>query len=99
GVGRGLSRVALRSEVVRQRIGGEANDPAVTDSLSRIAETSRELVDAMDDIVWAINPERDTLSDLVHHMRRFTQDVLGASDVELIFRAPELPDDVALGPD
>jgi ligand-binding sensor domain-containing protein/signal transduction histidine kinase len=98
-VGSGLSRVAILSEVVRQRIGRETAASDVAEPLSRIAETSRELVDTMDDIVWAINPERDTLSDLVYHMRRFTQDMLGASEIELVFRAPDSSDQLTLGPD
>src|SRR5205823_12522505 len=67
-IGSGLSQVAILSEVVRQQ---SHDDPATSEPLARIASTSRELVDSMSDIVWAIDPRRDTPGDLAHRMRRF----------------------------
>jgi signal transduction histidine kinase len=43
----------------------------------------------MSDIVWAINPQRDHMSDLTQRMRRFASDTLTARDIRLRFRAPE----------
>jgi signal transduction histidine kinase len=62
-----------------------------------IANASRELIDAMSDIVWAINPQKDHLSDLKQRMRRFAADVLTARNIELDFRAPLDETDIALG--
>ena len=56
--------------------------------LVRIATTSREVVDAMNDIVWAIDPHRDSLDDLTRRMRRFASDVLASRGVDLQFVAP-----------
>jgi signal transduction histidine kinase len=96
-IGASLSQIAILAEVARQR---SARDlPGAGDPLARIAETSRGLVDSMSDIVWAVNPEADSLSDLVHRMRRFAEDTLGASDIELTFRAPEGGEDLRMGPD
>ena len=80
------------SEVAQNRAGGQ-NAPALT----TIANSSRELIDAMSDIVWAINPQKDHLSDLNQRMRRFAADVLTARNVELDFRAPMQDKDVELG--
>lgn len=85
-IGASLSQIAILSEVVNQRIG--ANGSNVTEPLRMIAGTSRELVDAMSDIVWAINPRKDHLSDLSQRMRRFTSDILSARDIHFSFRAP-----------
>ena len=52
----------------------------------------------MSDIVWAINPEVDSLSDLAHRMRRFAEDTLSADDIEVSFKAPDLRQDPRLGP-
>src|SRR5581483_5523150 len=95
-IGSSLSQVSTLSEVVTRRLG---NDPKVAEQLSVIAELSRSLVDSMNDIVWAINPKRDRLSDLVHRMRRFASDVFTARDIEFRFKAPELRHDVRLSPD
>jgi signal transduction histidine kinase len=98
-IGSGLSLVAILAEVVRQRAGGTRSDPDLGQPLTRIAETSRALVDSMDDIVWAINPEHDTVSDFVQHVRRFSGDVLGSGEIDLVFETPETLPDAPLGPD
>jgi signal transduction histidine kinase/ligand-binding sensor domain-containing protein len=69
-IGASLSKIAILSEVVHQRVAPVAPDDAeINEPLEEIAGTSRELVDSMSDIVWAINPERDHLSDLIQRMR------------------------------
>ncbi len=96
-IGASLSQMAILAEVARQR--GEGSGSETGDALGRIAETSRGLVDSMSDIVWAINPEADSLADLVHRMRRFAEDTLSGSDIDLTFRAPDTREDLKLGAD
>jgi signal transduction histidine kinase len=57
--------------------------------LTRIASTSRELVDAMSDIVWAINPRKDSLGNLTQRMRRFATDLLSARGIKFRFDVDE----------
>jgi signal transduction histidine kinase len=85
-IGSNLSRIAILSGVASQQV-DEANLP-VKQPLSVIATTSRELVDSMGDIVWAINPNKDHLSDLVQRMRRFASDVFTARNIDFHFSAP-----------
>jgi ligand-binding sensor domain-containing protein/signal transduction histidine kinase len=88
-IGASLTQIAILSEVVNQRIGTNgAKASSVIEPLKMIAGTSRELVDSMSDIVWAINPRKDHLSDLSQRMRRFASDILGARDIDFRFRAP-----------
>src|SRR4029079_18839443 len=61
-IGSSLTQISILSEVVRQRI--DASDAQLSSPLSMIAGASRELVDSMSDIVWAINPQKDHLNDL-----------------------------------
>lgn len=81
-IGANLTRIAVMSEVARQR---HATDAATGDPLASIAALSRESVGAMADIVWAIGPERDRIGDLVRKMREHADDVLSALDVRLTF--------------
>lgn len=74
-------------------------DPDLDGPLSRIAASSRELIDSMSDIVWAVNPKRDRLRDVVQRMRRFASDTLSARDIELSFSAPHSETDLRLGAD
>jgi len=85
-IGSSLSQIAILSEVSRRRLGEEQN--GVGESLAQIANTSRDLVDSMSDIVWAINPRRDRLGDLAQRMREFAGDVFTAREIEFSFRAP-----------
>ena len=95
-IGSNLSLVAMLSEVVRHQVEG---DGQVGERLSLIARISRELVDGMSDIVWAVNPQKDRLGDLTQRMRRFASDILSARDVALRFTATGLAPDLKLGAD
>jgi len=46
-------------------------------------------VDAMSDIVWAVNPNRDHLSDLTQRMRRFASEVFSARGIRFHFDEPD----------
>jgi ligand-binding sensor domain-containing protein/two-component sensor histidine kinase len=92
-IGSSLSQIAVLSEVARRQVDGNVS---VSKPLSTIATTSRELVDSMSDIVWAINPNRDHLSDLAQRMRRFASDLLTANDIEFRFDAQEMESPVRL---
>jgi ligand-binding sensor domain-containing protein/two-component sensor histidine kinase len=86
-IGSNLSRIAILSEVAGRDLA--RGDPTVKQRLAQIGSVSRELVDSMGDIVWAVNPARDRLRDLVRRMRHFADDVLSARDIALSFRAPQ----------
>jgi signal transduction histidine kinase/ligand-binding sensor domain-containing protein len=94
-IGSSLTQIAIMSEVA-QRNGADAR---AAEPLKRIAGLSRELVDSMSDIVWAINPKRDHLGDLAHRMRRFASDVLTGVGAEMEFRTPVERADALLGAD
>jgi signal transduction histidine kinase/ligand-binding sensor domain-containing protein len=85
-IGSSLSQIAIMSELAKR--GG--NGAAVTD----IANLSRDLVDAMGEIVWAINPRHDHVSNLLHRMRRFAADILEARDIAMDFRTVGLERDL-----
>ena len=81
-IGSSLSEIAILSEVARTSAGG---DVRVAEPLGRIATLSRESVDAMGDIVWAIDPHRDTPTHLAQRMRRLASDVLSARGIDVRF--------------
>jgi PAS domain S-box-containing protein len=93
-VGSTLTRISLLSEVVRQQVDSAST---VVDPLTSIASLSRELVDSMSDIVWAINPTKDHLSDLSQRMRHFVSDLCTARQIEFRFRTPSTEHDIPVG--
>ena len=54
-----------------------------------IARIARESVSSMSDIVWAINPARETLLDLTRRMRQHADELFTLRDIELRFDAPD----------
>ena len=95
-IGSGLSQIAVLSEVIRQQ---RPEDPEIARPLERIATTARELVDSMSELVWAINPQRDSLADLSQRMRRVASDLLPGRGIALTFRAPAGVDEIRLAAD
>ena len=94
-IGSSLTQIAILSEVACQQL-SHPNDEKALGPLSRIIGVSNELVEAMSDIVWAINPKKDHLSDLLQRMRRFASDVLAARGIAFRFHTPT-SEDIALG--
>ena len=93
-IGSSLTQISILSEVMRQRVGRD--DSTENEQLSMIGASSRELVDSMSDIVWAIDPRKDHVSDLVQRMRRFASDVLTARNIEFNLRLPDSDGDLRL---
>lgn len=73
-VGASLSEIAILSEVARRQLDGEANE----ERLRRIAETSREMLDSLGQIVWAVNPRNDRLPALAGYLREHAARFLDA---------------------
>ncbi|HKX83684.1 MAG TPA: PAS domain S-box protein, partial [Pyrinomonadaceae bacterium] len=95
-IGSSLTQIAVLSEVARGQA-SQLNADGVSTPLERIKNVSRELVAVMSDIVWAINPQKDYLNDLVQRMRRFGSDVLSGRGIGFEFTAPEMDGATELG--
>ena len=94
-IGSNLSLIAGLSEMVGQH--ARQVDSQIAEPLSVIAMVSRRSVDAMSDIVWAVNPRRDNVVDLAHRMRRFASDRFSARNIEFHFDAPNPNQNVKVG--
>ena len=96
-IGANLTKIAILTEAEQQQLRSGAQ--RVVGTLPSIARISRESVASMSDIVWAINPKRDSLLDLTRRMRRFAADAFTARDITFSFRAPSAEQDIKLGAD
>ncbi len=96
-IGAGLSRVAILSEVVKQQVSGKAEQSVPM--LTEIADSARELVGAMREIVWAIDPRRDELGNLTSRVRQFASDVLDAQGINWDFQTPPELEQIKLDPE
>jgi signal transduction histidine kinase len=74
-LGANLTRISLLSQSAQ----GELHHPGqAAAQLNRIYDTARELTRALDEIVWAVNPEHDTLDSLANYLGKFAQEFLGS---------------------
>lgn len=97
-IGANLTKIAILSEVAQQQLGQKinGNENGKDNLLSSVAEISRESVSAMGDIVWAINPKKDSLIGLTRRMRQYAEEILERRDISLVFDAPTPAPDLKL---
>jgi len=77
-LGSSLTRISLLSQSARAELDDR---PAAAADVDQIYTTARELTRAMDEIVWAVNPQHDTLDSLVAYLGRFAQKFLSAAGI------------------
>jgi ligand-binding sensor domain-containing protein len=80
-IGSGLTEIAILSEAAGQKWAGTS--PQVAPALQKISEISGALIDSMSDIVWLVNPKRDSLYDLLLRLKDSYDEVLTAAGISL----------------
>jgi signal transduction histidine kinase len=86
-LGAGLTQITLLSELARR----DPPEQAGT-HLERISESARKMTRAMDEIVWAVDPQHDTLSGLMDYVSAYTEDFLRTAGLPCRMDLPaELP--------
>lgn len=83
-IGSGLTRIALTSEMLLHQK-KETDAVGQFPLLQRIGNTSRELIEAMSDIVWSIDPKNDTLGKVVERIHIFANDMCDSGKIECSF--------------
>ena len=74
-VGAGLTQITLLTELARR-------EPEQTGKhLDRIAGSARQLTRAMDEIVWAVDPQHDTLNGLMDYISAYAEDYLRTAGI------------------
>ncbi len=93
-IGANLSKISLLSDVVNMQM-PEANAESKR-MLTTIAEVSRSSVGSMRDIVWAINPNRDSVLEMTRRMRQHAEETFVPNNISVKFDAPETGADAKL---
>ena len=85
-LGSGLTIIAILSEVVKKQLSIPAK---AKETLDKIAESSRDLVDNLQDIIWVLNPKNDTPESLSSYIREYGLKYFEPLSVQLEFVYPE----------
>jgi ligand-binding sensor domain-containing protein/two-component sensor histidine kinase len=83
-IGSNLSTISLLSRRAQKQ---HANGEAAGEDLAAINRISRQTASAIREIVWLINPEYDTMRDLVTRMKEAADSILAGIDCQ--FQSPE----------
>lgn len=72
-LGSGLSKISLLAEYSKPHLNGNT---ALNSNISSISRTSKELIENMRDLVWALHTENPTLDNLAAHIHEYASDFL-----------------------
>ena len=84
-MGSKLTKISFLSERAQGETDG--NGPLAV-KIESIAETSRELLQTMDEIVWVVNPRNDTLENLVAYLSHYAEEYFQNTPVDCEMRLP-----------
>ncbi len=87
-IGSGLTKITMLSDIARKK----AESPEMAGNLSKITTYSKSVGEALNEIVWAVNPNHDTLASLVAYMKNSAGQML--EDTGMHYRL-DFPDHVA----
>jgi ligand-binding sensor domain-containing protein/signal transduction histidine kinase len=78
-MGAKLCRISFMSEHVRR---SETIPAALQEHIRSMSDDSREVLRSLDEIVWAVNPEKDTLEHLVFYIVQYAREYFRRTGIE-----------------
>lgn len=84
-IGSKLTKISFMSERAKRELQGQE---LVAQKLDSIAGTSRDLLQTLDEIVWAVNPHNDTLEHLAAYLGQYATEYLQNTAVECELHMP-----------
>lgn len=85
-IGSKLTKISFLSE--HARVDAKTEGP-LAGKIESIAETSRELLQTMDEIVWVVNPRNDSLEHLAAYLSHYADEYFQNTSVECEQRLPQ----------
>ncbi|HTR40784.1 MAG TPA: triple tyrosine motif-containing protein, partial [Pseudomonadales bacterium] len=79
-MGAKLCRISFLSEHVRRNSNGSGSE--LHNQIVSISDASREMLHSLDEIVWAVNPQNDTLEHVVSYIGHYAQEFFQETGVE-----------------
>lgn len=92
-VGASLTQIAFLSERVKS---AGADVAEVGRWNQRVAKAARDTIQSLDEIVWAVSPEHDTLESLANYLARFAQDHLSLAGIRCLLEVATVLPPVAV---
>ncbi len=96
-IGAGLTRISIRSELVKQNQEATKND--YLEVLQNINLQSHELVNSLGEIVWTISPQHDKLDSMLAYFRHFIHQFMEGLPLQYSIHFPEAVNGEIITPD
>ncbi|HRH47215.1 MAG TPA: tetratricopeptide repeat protein [Panacibacter sp.] len=87
-VGATLSGIAMYSHLTKAQI-KNANTAEVEKSLNIMQESAGEMVNKLNDIVWLVNPDQDSLQKLIQRLEDYARDMAAIKNIHVKVNTPE----------
>jgi|GEM_PF-2455109 len=94
-IGSTLSSINILSSVARKRVEATGDSDA-SEALEKISDRSQRLMRNMSDIVWSVDPQKDSLEDLLARMREFSTSLFESKGIAHTFEQPALVPAISL---
>jgi signal transduction histidine kinase len=95
-VGSTLSSISILSNIAQKNL--QQNQWEKTETIiNKISRDSRMTLDAMDDIIWSVNPGNDSLQIVILRLKEFANPLLEAQEIEREFKIPTDTENVVVG--
>ena len=78
-MGAKLCRISFLSEHARR---GELPPEELQDQITSISDASREVLHSLDEIVWAVNPQNDTLEHVASYIGQYAQEYFQMTGIQ-----------------
>ena len=79
-LGHRLTRISLLTELIKRNIGNAFSE--ITTLLNQISDNSTQLYNGTKDFIWAIDPQQETLYELMIRLKDFGDDLYGRTDIK-----------------
>ena len=91
-IGSGLTRISFMSEQIKLLSATDKN----TEGISKVIEQSRNLSKNLREIIWAIDPGNDKLSELLFYLRDYVNDFSSNTEISCKIEFPEDFEEIVL---
>ncbi len=82
-IGARMTQLVLLGEVAQNEL---SDDSKIRQQLGWICDEARGLLSTMDEILWAVNPQRDTLRDFATYVCKYAQEFLKPTRIQGVFQ-------------
>jgi signal transduction histidine kinase/ligand-binding sensor domain-containing protein len=83
-MGSTLSTIGMLSDLARRNI--DAQPGKTAQWIDKIGDSTRQMAEAMEDIIWSVRPDNDTMSKIIARMRTFAGNALESKNIDCHFQ-------------